>query len=475
MMHSFNALRSTRLSLYAASAVALSMLVTGAHAQQDEYLKAEDAFRYATADTGDAFEVDFDIEDGYYLYKSKLSFASLSAGLTLGDYQLPEGLAHEDEYFGAQQVYRERFFVTIPYTVKGPRPQSAELKLKLQGCADKGLCYPPQTWSAKIDLLEAKPAGKLRLDESFGTFGGANADFLPVDEVFTPILSAIDGNTVEVAIRVLPGYYLYRDKIGVATRSDQVQLGQLQLPPGELKVDEWFGEMQVYHDDVFGVLPLARATPAAMDLELDVSYQGCADGGICYPPVTNTLRVSLPAATAVSVLGAPRAGQSPGAPVSEQALMAGIIVDGSIWVAIGVFFLAGLGLAFTPCVLPMVPILSGIIAGDGDNVSSSRGFFLAACYVMGMALVYTAAGVAAAAAGLQLQAAFNQPWVLILFSSLFVVLALGMFGMYALQEAVRQLRGTAPAQVPGARISIAHGVGGMFGASGTIVMGNERP
>jgi len=120
-------------------------------------------------------------------------------------------------------------------------------------------------------------------------------------------------------------------------------------------------------------------------------------------------------------------------PVTEQGRLAQIITYSSIWVTIGVFFLAGLGLAFTPCVLPMVPILSGIIAGDGDTVSPSRGFTLAFSYVMGMALIYTAAGVAAAAAGLQLQATFNQPWILILFSGLFVLLSLSMFGAYDLQ------------------------------------------
>jgi thiol:disulfide interchange protein DsbD len=130
---------------------------------------------------------------------------------------------------------------------------------------------------------------------------------------------------------------------------------------------------------------------------------------------------------------APPATGAPGAPVSEQARLAQIITGSSIWVAAGVFFLAGLGLAFTPCVLPMVPILSGIIAGEGDDVSPMRGFTLALSYVMGMAIIYTAAGVAAAAAGMQLQATFNQPWILILFAGLFVFLALGMFGVYDLQ------------------------------------------
>jgi thiol:disulfide interchange protein DsbD len=189
--------------------------------------------------------------------------------------------------------------------------------------------------------------------------------------------------------------------------------------------------MEVYHEDVFATLPLARATPEALELELEVKYQGCADGGICYMPVTRMLTVSLPTATAVTALS----GVAPGnaAPQSEQARLAQLISSAGMWVVLATFFGAGLLLAFTPCVLPMVPILSGIIAGDGDNVSPSRGFTLALAYVGGMAVIYTAAGIAAAAVGVQLQAVFNQPWVLSLFAGLFVVLALGMFGLFDLQ------------------------------------------
>jgi thiol:disulfide interchange protein DsbD len=166
---------------------------------------------------------------------------------------------------------------------------------------------------------------------------------------------------------------------------------------------------------------------------LEIGYQGCADDGLCYLPQTKLLTVSLPEATVVTDLAAMPAASADATPVSEQARLAGIITNSSIWAMVAVFFGAGLLLAFTPCVLPMVPILSGIIAGDGDNVSPVRGFTLALGYVLGMALVYTAAGVAAAAAGLQLQAAFNQPWVLVLFAGLFVVLAISMFGAFDLQ------------------------------------------
>ena len=275
--------------------------------------------------------------------------------------------------------------------------------------------------------VQEKHSNKLIFSSSFGNVQG---DFLPVDKAFRPMLIPLDGNTIEVSIRVASGYYLYKDKISAEIQSDHVQLSIMELPAGELKSDEYFGEMEVYHKDVFGRLPLIRATSESIDLHIDLKYQGCADGGICYPPTTRTLNITLPTATAVSALAAV-GGRSP--PVSEQARLVTLISTSNMWVIIATFFGAGLLLAFTPCVLPMVPILSGLIVSEGENVSATRGFLLAFSYVMGMALVYTAAGVAAAAVGLQLQAIFNQPWILTLFSGLFVVLALGMFGAYNLQ------------------------------------------
>ena len=270
--------------------------------------------------------------------------------------------------------------------------------------------------------------------ESFGTFGGANADFLPVDEVFEPILTALDGNNVEVAIRVMQGYYLYKDKFTATVISDKAQAGNLEKPAGEKKTDQYFGEMEVYHNDVFAKLPIARATPDAMDVELEVKYQGCADGGICYPPVTKILTVSLPAATIGHPHWRPRLPLA-GAPVSEQARLAQLISGSSMMLVLATFFGAGLLLAFTRHVCCQWCLSSPASSpAKAIRLRASRGFSLALTYVMGMAVVYTlAAGIAAAAVGIQLQAIFNQPWVLAVFSGLFVVLALSMFGLFNLQ------------------------------------------
>jgi thiol:disulfide interchange protein DsbD len=410
--------------------VILSLTLAGPVPAKDELLPVEEAFRYVVTDTGTAFEIDWSIYEHAYLYKGKLAFESATPGVVLGEPLLPKGIDHEDDYFGKQEIYRNSFFVTIPYMVEGDRPATADLVIKSQGCDDNiGICYPPQTWTETVTLKTgAKP--KLQLGNLTG--GSSQSDFPPVDEVFFPELFPVDGNTVELGIRIVPGFYIYKDKLTVRVLNNNAQAGRWDLPAGKMKFDEYFGEMEVYLDSFLAELTIARATPDAMELELEFGYQGCAEGGLCYMPQTRLLTVALPDASSVGALDS-AASAAAGAPVSEQAFLADVLLNQSIWKAIGLFFLAGLALALTPCVLPMIPILSGIIAGEGDDVTPARGFTLALSYVLGMAIVYTAAGIAAAAAGLQLQAMFNQPWVLILFSALFVVLALGMFGVFELQ------------------------------------------
>jgi thiol:disulfide interchange protein DsbD len=388
----------------------------------------QEVFRYVVNDAGDAFEVDWAVDDGFYMYQSAFGFESANPAVVLGEPELPKGKIYTDEFLGEQVIHRGNFFIRVPYTIEGERPESVDLTIHSRGCTDGGFCYMPQEWAETVAMARPTPKGA-KLDFS-GLGSSRQTEFPPPEEVFFPDLFAVDGNTVEVGIRIKPGFYLYKQKISAKSLSPNAQAGQLDLPKGKVKFDEFFGESEVYYEEVIGRLTIARATPEAMDLELEIGYQGCADGGLCYLPQTTVLTVALPEATTVTELSQLAA---PDQPVSEQARLARVITESSLWVAAGVFFLAGLGLAFTPCVLPMVPILSGIIAGEGDDVSPMRGFTLALSYVMGMAIIYTAAGVVAAAAGMQLQAMFNQPWILILFSLLFVLLALGMFGVYDLQ------------------------------------------
>ncbi len=246
--------------------------------------------------------------------------------------------------------------------------------------------------------------------------------FLPVDEAFVLSALADGGERIALDWRIEPGYYLYRHRISVKTATPGFALGDVALPDGKKKTDEFFGDVEVYYDSLAATVPVTRSADGS-SLEIAVSYQGCADAGLCYPPVTKTLKVDLPPP------GTPPLGNAPPM-VAEQDRLAATIASGNLLVVMGIFFVLGLGLAFTPCVLPMIPILSSIIAGQGTAATPSRSFLLSVTYVLGMALTYTIAGAAFAAAGQQAQAFFQQPWIIITFAILFVILALAMFGLY---------------------------------------------
>ncbi len=268
------------------------------------------------------------------------------------------------------------------------------------------------------------------IDALLGAAKTSGDDFLPPDQAFRFDALAEGTDRVRLNWGIAEGYYLYRARIKVMTVSRSAQLGVPQFPPGQVKTDEYFGKQEVYHHELIGTVPVARAAGGALELPLQVTYQGCADAGLCYPPITKAVTVSFPAAAAGS--GHARAGVG----VSDQDWFAALIRGGNPLIMLGWFYLAGLVLAFTPCVLPMVPILSGIIAGGGRPVTTARAFSLSLTYVLGMALTYTLAGIACAAAGRQVQAVFQQWWVLTLFAALFVALALSMFGAFTLQMPV---------------------------------------
>jgi thioredoxin:protein disulfide reductase len=266
--------------------------------------------------------------------------------------------------------------------------------------------------------------------------GSSGDDFVAPDVAFQVTAQATAPDRIEVDFRVLKGYYLYRDKMKFqAPGATEAGLGKPAMPEGETKTDEYFGEQVVYHQDVNVKVPVTRAARESFTLPIKVSYQGCADAGLCYPPITKTFDVRMPEATAAGALAGAigSSGGGEGEYVSEQAGLARLITSGNVLLMMGAFFISGLLLAFTPCVLPMVPIVSGIIAGQGAGLTRMRGFTLSLAYVLGMALTYTAAGVAFAAAGQQAQTLFQQPWIIVLFALLFVAMSLSMFGLYTVQ------------------------------------------
>ncbi|NML25659.1 protein-disulfide reductase DsbD [Zoogloea dura] len=268
---------------------------------------------------------------------------------------------------------------------------------------------------------------------------------LPVEQAFKASARALDDKTVEIRFQIADGYYLYRHRFRFA--ADGVTLGEPALPPGKPKKDDAFGEVEIYRKAVSFTLPLSAGQPP---FDLQLTSQGCADIGICYPPQTQSLKVALasgnqqggflsralgqadaPAASSAEPQAAPAAGDS--GEHDESGRIARLLDGGSSAAVLASFFGFGLLLAFTPCVFPMIPILSGIIVGHGHAISKGRAFGLSALYVLGMALTYTAAGVAAGLSGTLLSAALQNPWVLGSFAVVFVVLAFSMFGFYELQ------------------------------------------
>ena len=263
--------------------------------------------------------------------------------------------------------------------------------------------------------------------------------FLEPDRAFRLSARVADDRTVAVRFEVAPGYYLYRERFEVKPASADVVLAPPVYPSGVVKYDETFQkDVEVYYGGL--ELPLVVRTPPP-EFTLTVTHQGCADKGLCYPPQTHqlTVRGEAGALRTVQVMAVDALSGAVSAP-SAPALEAGVfdrfgqvLRAGDLWAVAGVFALAGLLLSFTPCVLPMVPILSSIVLGQGGASSRGRGLALSVAYALGMALVYTAMGVAAGLAGEGLAAALQTPWVLGTFAAVLVVLSLSMFGVYELQ------------------------------------------
>ena len=255
----------------------------------------------------------------------------------------------------------------------------------------------------------------------------AHADeFLDPAVAFKPSVRALDGQTLEVSYEIAKGYYLYRDKFRFAIDGDAATLGTATYPKGKEKNDDNFGKVEVYYKAVAIRVPIERNASGPLALNLKVTAQGCADAGVCYPPQMQPVSVTLP--DPATTPSASAAGEG-----DESGMIAATLKNAGFWAILAFFFVAGLGLSLTPCVFPMVPILSGIIAGQGHKASHARGFALSLAYVLGMAVTYAAAGVAAGMTGTLISSALQNSWVLGSFALVFVVLSFSMFGFYELQ------------------------------------------
>jgi len=411
-----------------------TLVLPAAHALDDqELLDPDQAFTLnLRARDAETLEANWKIAKGYYLYREKFKSEMLDDGAVLKPAQFPAGQKKQDPSFGVVETYHDSVKVVLPLTRKAGASK-LRLRITAQGCNEPvGVCYPPIVKELSVALPPMKVAangtqsgGIKSLKDLAGLIEprSGNQEFLPSDQAFALTTEITDANTITARVRIAPGYYLYRDKTSVKlVRGEGIKLGKLDLPRGETKVDPYIGKTVVVHDELAVRIPLERTAKAATDIELEVGYQGCAEKGICYPPEKKIVSLHLPA------VGADKA-------VITTAKTKPPKIEGNGYLSyIFAAFGAGLLLTFTPCVLPMIPILSGVIVRSGDQtLGKLRAGLLSYGYVLGTAVTYMAAGILAGATGGQLQAYFQNPWAIGTFAAVMLFLALSMFGLYELQ------------------------------------------
>ena len=279
-----------------------------------------------------------------------------------------------------------------------------------------------------------------------------STELLPPEEAYKISVRAQAADALVATLTPADGYYLYRDRIHFRVEEPaSVSVASVSLPRGEMKDDATFGKTEVYHHPVEAVIRLVHSGAPVESIRLHATYQGCNEPlAVCYPPIDKTLTVSFDpgafgatsvaaastsvgAGAATAALENPITSTAPAGDAWEDGRIRELFTQGGSWALLAAFFGFGILLAFTPCMLPMIPILSGVIAGQARHASKRRVVGLSAAYVLGMAIAYAVAGIVAGLAGSLLSAALQSPWVLGSFATVFVLLALSMFGLYELQ------------------------------------------
>ena len=467
----------------------LALCATATPRAEEEFLLPEEAFPVvAVAEGPNTLVLNWSVAEGYYLYRNKFKFRSLTEGIRTGEPRLPAGQKRQDEFFGEVEILRGAVVVGLPIERKTGGGTRLSLEVSSQGCADAGLCYPPHRQTLALELPplasdggavdKAKPlapSNKSALTQSLGlTAPTEDQALLPAEEAFRLAAEVIGPDRLRLTWTIAEGTYLYRDKLALGLEGPAgISIGHFELPPAELvknavRPDGSLGDVALYRERIDLDLPIQRGDTAATTITLVAKFQGCADIGVCYPPRKERIELALPAAAGAALAAVAPGGEpqtapaarlakadltaspistapatpprtatgpspQPSAPISEQDRIAATLASGNVWAALALFFGFGLLLALTPCVFPMIPILSGIIAGHGPGLSTRKAFWMSLTYVLAMSLTYAVAGLLAGLGGANLQTAFQDPWILSLFALVFVALALSMFGFYDLQ------------------------------------------
>jgi len=427
-------------------ATLFAMLLFPVMAQaSDELLQVDQAFSLKTPTVVDQqIQVQWQIAEDYKLYKDKIKVTATNIDLGVPKYSKAKWV--DDVLFGKVEVYGKHATVELPYSGSA---QDTEITVKYQGCADKlGVCYPPQTRTFKLNLpavatvntqlktgQDSTPSfGSLSALDKFLKQDTSEPELLDVEDAFAFSHQINPQGVLELKWAVANDYNLYRDKIKIHLVEGDARLEKLVLPEAMMTDDPLFGKTAVYQGEFTALLPVSAISAAS---EIEIEYQGCSiSSGVCYPPVKKYVKLdpstistaaiaSVPANIATATVG--------NADLSESDQIADTLKNSSVFIVILTFFVFGLLLAFTPCIFPMIPILSSIIIGQGDKLTTRRAFTMSLVYVLAMSVTYTLAGVLAGMFGENLQAAFQNPWIIGSFVAVFILLSFSMFGFYELQ------------------------------------------
>jgi thiol:disulfide interchange protein DsbD len=433
-----------------------ALSLTAYAAAEEELLEPDLAFVLSTrVIDAHTLEASWKIAPGYYMYRDKFKFEALDSAITLKPAVIPAGKKKSDPLFGEVETYIQAVKIRLPIERRGDGTLTARIKISAQGCNEPiGVCYPPlikevgftlpaiTTAALKTTTASPNATGPIKsLKDLARTIDPGNREQEAVDpeKAFTVTVIS-QGNALLARIDIADCCYLYRDKTRIAlTAADGaalpagVSLGTYKLPAGKVKLDPFIGKTEIYQKGFDVRLPVEGVAGKNLDLALRLTYQGCSEKGvsICYPPATKIFRVTSQAGllsvvpeTGIAAVGS--ALKSPAGPTPSDAR--------TLILAMLAAFGAGLLLTFTPCVLPMIPILSSVIVRSGDiTISKLRGGLLSYTYVLGTAVTYTLGGALAGATGDQLQSYFQNPWAIGTFSTILLLLALSMFGLYEVQ------------------------------------------
>ncbi len=407
-------------------------------AYANELLEVDEAFELKQPKVeNQSIVIEWQIADDYKLYKDKMSVTATN--VTLDTPQFSKSKLVDDALFGKTKVYLHTASISVPYSGSAT---SSELTVKYQGCADKiGVCYPPQTRTFTIDLpaatKSADSASKLDSLSALDKFlkqDSEQPELLDAEDAFQFSHNINAQGMLELQWTVADDYHLYKDKIKTSIIDGSATLGNIALPEAETVNDELFGKTEVYHGTFHAQLPITQISGKAT---VQIEYQGCSvTSGVCYPPIKQQIPVdanSINTSATADLTQTQTSSAAPAQELSETDQIADTLKNSSVWIVIATFFIFGLLLAFTPCVFPMIPILSSIIVGQGDQLTTRRAFVMSLVYVLAMSVTYTVAGVLAGMFGENLQAAFQNPWIIGSFSIIFILLAFSMFGFYELQ------------------------------------------